>query len=104
MTRGFQVTYWQTGTTPPKPGTRVAIYQCSKCALKFDEPQRFDDGQGNSFSWCPCCHSPDIEYWRTILVGPKTVPLPAISNTRDIENMVMLDLFLDGELDGGLAL
>ena len=90
---GWQVTYWTTSGKPapaPRPGTRITVYLCQKCALRFDTPIRFKC----EFEWCPCCKSPDIKLLGKFPISGTNV---AINVQDPIEPIIFLDL-LDGEI------
>lgn len=99
---GYQCAQWSgLGGDPTNSKGRVSVYKCDKCALLFDKPDRFKDSL-QSFSWCPCCKSPNIKFVETVAVGSKQYKKVMISNSYDdLENMAMLDIFLDGQLDAG---
>lgn len=101
---GFQVTYWNDAGKPaptPKPGTKVSIYKCQKCALIFDNPTQFRTN-ADHFKWCPCCQNTDFDYLGTAITGtPLADTAKSNGSDHDLETIVMLDLMSDGQLDGG---
>lgn len=100
MTNGFQSTYWQGGGKRRKSKGTIPVYQCKKCALRFDNPTEYRD-KDNWFRWCPCCQSPDFEYVGTAVVGTQLADTVMHNPVSEIEGMIALDVFLDGDLDGG---
>ncbi|MCK5617430.1 hypothetical protein KAR91_87010 [Candidatus Pacearchaeota archaeon] len=101
---GYQVTYWNSAGKPapkPKPGTKILIYKCQKCALVFNTPSQFKTDTYH-FQWCPCCQSPDFDYVGIAVVDTCLASAAILNHSSpNIETMIMLDLISDKQLDGG---